>query len=57
MTRPCQYGLASQRPQRPFGFESVWVDGAPSSDTGSLTPGNHGLPSTAKVAARANLGN
>ena len=57
MTRPCEYGLALRRPKRLFGFESVRVDGAPSSDTGSLTPGGHGLPSTAKLAARGELGN
>lgn len=57
MTRPCKYGLAAWRPKRLFGFESVRVDGAPSSDTGSLTPGDHGLPSTAKLAAPGELGN
>ncbi len=57
MTRPCEYGLALRRPQRLFGFESVQVDGAPSSDTGSLAPEDHGLPSTAKLAAPSELGN
>ena len=57
MTRPCEYGLAARRPKRLSGFESVRVDGAPSSVTGSLTPGGHGLPPTAKVAARGDLGN
>ena len=57
MTRPCEYGLASRRPKRLFGFESVRVDGAPSSETGSLTPGDHGLSSTTKLAARGELGN
>ncbi len=57
MTRPCEYGLARRRPQRLFGLESVLVDGAPSSLTGSLAPGDHGLPSTPKLAARGKLGN
>ena len=57
MTRPCERGLAQRRPERLFGFESAWVDGAPSSDTGSLAPGDRGLPSTAKLAAHGKLGN
>jgi hypothetical protein len=57
MTRPCECGLAQRRPERLFGFESAWVDGAPSSDTGSLAPGDRGLPSTAKLAAHGKLGN
>ena len=57
MTRPCEYGLALRRPKRLFGLESVRVDGAPSSETGSLAPGRHGLPSTAKLAAPGELGN
>jgi hypothetical protein len=57
MTRPCEYGLAGRRPERLFGFESGWADGAPSSVTGSLTPGGHGLPSAPKLAARGELGN
>jgi hypothetical protein len=57
MTRPCECGLAQRRPERLFGFESAWVDGAPSSDTGSLAPGDRGLPSTAKLAALGKLGN
>jgi hypothetical protein len=57
MTRPCEYGLALRRPKRLFGLQSVRVDGAPSSETGSLAPGAHGLPSTVKLAARGELGN
>ena len=57
MTRPCECGLALRRPKRLFGLESVRVDGAPSSDTGSITPGANGLPSTTKLAARGELGN
>ena len=57
MTRPCEYGLAGRRPKRLFGFESGWADGAPSSVTGSLTPGRYGLPSATKLAARGELGN
>lgn len=57
MTRPCEHGLASRPPKRRSGLKSVWVDGAPSSDTGPLAPGDHGLPSTAKLAARGELGN
>ena len=57
MTRPCECGLAGRRPERLFGFESWWADGAPSSDTGSLTPGGHGLPSAANLAARGEVGN
>ena len=43
MTRPCECGLAGRRPKRLFGFESGRADGAPSSDTGSLTPGMQSL--------------
>ena len=57
MTRPCEYGLARRRPQRLFGLESMLVDEAPSSLTGSLARGLHGLPSTPKLAARGKLGN
>ena len=57
MPRPCEFGLARRRPERLFGLESAWADGAPSSATGSLTPGEHGLPSAAKLAARGELGN
>lgn len=57
MTRPCEDGLAARRPQRLLGVESVRVDGAPGSGTGSLSPGGHGLPSTPKLAARGELGN
>jgi hypothetical protein len=57
MTRPCEYGLDRGRPERLFGFESGTADGAPSSLTGSFTPGAHGLPSAAKLARPGELGN
>jgi hypothetical protein len=57
MTRPCEYGLDRGRPERLFGFESATADGAPSSLTGSFTPGAHGLPSAAKLARPGELGN
>jgi len=57
MTRPCECGLDRRRPQRLFGFESEPADGAPSSVTGSLTPGAHGLPSAPKLARPGELGN
>lgn len=57
MTRPCECGLDRGRPERLFGFESGVADGAPSSVTGSFTPGGHGLPSTPKLARPGELGN
>ena len=56
MTRPCEYGLALRRPKRLFGLESVRVDGAPSSETGSLAPGDTGSrppPSSPRAASLA----
>jgi hypothetical protein len=57
MTRPCQCGLDRGRPKRPFGFETKPADGAPSSVTGSFTPGGHGLASATKLARPGELGN
>ena len=57
MTRPCECGLDRGRPERLFGFESEPADGAPSSGTGSSTPGQRGLPSAAKLAPPGELGN
>ena len=57
MTRPGQCGLGARRPERLFGLESGAADGAPSSVTGSFTPGRHGLPSAPKLARPGELGN
>ena len=57
MTRPCECGLDRGRPERLFGFERATADGAPSSVTGSSTPGGHGLPSAPKLARPGKLGN
>ena len=56
MTRPCKCGLAL-RPWRLCGFLMEPMDGAPSSHTGSLALGTHGLPSTDSLAGFPPAGN